>query len=68
MPTLRKRFGTKLKGIRVERKMTQEKFAEMLDMSVDFLSLMERGISAPSFDTLEKIGRKLQTPVAKLFE
>jgi transcriptional regulator with XRE-family HTH domain len=33
--------------------MTQEQFAEALGISVDFLSLVERGINAPSFDTLE---------------
>jgi hypothetical protein len=33
--------------------MTQERFAEALDISVDFLSLIERGISAPSFETLD---------------
>lgn len=32
--------------------MTQERFAEVLDLSVDFLSLIERGKNAPSFETL----------------
>jgi len=47
--------------------MTQERFAEVLNISVDFLSLMERGISAPSFETLERIGKCLRRPVAELF-
>jgi len=47
--------------------MTQERFAEVLNLSVDFLSLMERGISAPSFETLERIARRLRMPVADLF-
>jgi transcriptional regulator with XRE-family HTH domain len=47
--------------------MTQEQFAEALDMSVDFLSLIERGINAPSFETLEKISRRLRVPVSELF-
>jgi transcriptional regulator with XRE-family HTH domain len=47
--------------------MTQERFAELLNISVDFLSLMERGVSAPSFETLEKIAKKLRVPVAHLF-
>jgi transcriptional regulator with XRE-family HTH domain len=53
--------------IRVKRGMTQEQFAEMLDMSVDFLSLIERGISAPSFETMERIAKRLRLPVAELF-
>lgn len=47
--------------------MTQERFAEALDISVDFLSLVERGISAPSFETIEKMSKRLRLPPADLF-
>ena len=47
--------------------MTQERFAEVLDISVDFLSLVERGINAPSFETIEKIAKRLRMPEADLF-
>jgi transcriptional regulator with XRE-family HTH domain len=47
--------------------MTQERFAEALNISVDFLSLVERGISAPSFETLEKVAKRLRMSVANLF-
>jgi transcriptional regulator with XRE-family HTH domain len=47
--------------------MTQERFAETLDISVDFLSLIERGKNAPSFETLDKIAKHLRVPVATLF-
>ena len=53
-----------LRDIRVQRRMTQEQFAEALDISVDFLSLVERGISAPSFETLDKISRRLRIPMS----
>jgi transcriptional regulator with XRE-family HTH domain len=65
--TLRKRFGLRLRDIRAQRGMTQERFAEALNVSVDFLSLMERGISAPSFETLERIAKRLRMPVVDLF-
>ena len=48
MPRLRKRFGQRLKGIRLARNMSQEKFTELLGISVDFLSLIERGINTSS--------------------
>ena len=48
--------------------MTQERFAETLGISVDFLSLIERGINAPSFDTLEQIAKRLRLPVSELFK
>ena len=47
--------------------MTQEQFAERLDLSVDFLSLIERGKNAPSFETLDKIAKSLRVSVAALF-
>jgi transcriptional regulator with XRE-family HTH domain len=66
--TLRKQFGTHLRQIRAQRGMTQERFAETLNLSVDFLSLVERGISAPSFETLERVAKRLKMPVADLFK
>jgi transcriptional regulator with XRE-family HTH domain len=65
--TLRQNFGRRLREIRAQRRMTQERFAEKLGISVDFLSLIERGISAPSFNTLENISKQLRLPVADLF-
>jgi transcriptional regulator with XRE-family HTH domain len=65
--TLRKQFGQRLRQIRVSRRKTQEQFAETLDISVDFLSLMERGRNAPSFETLDKIAKRLRMSVADLF-
>jgi transcriptional regulator with XRE-family HTH domain len=47
--------------------MSQEEFAELLDISVDFLSLIERGINAPSFENLEAFSRQLNIPVSQLF-
>jgi len=48
--------------------MSQEKFAEIVDISVDFLSLIERGVSAPSFETLERMSKRLRMPVDELFD
>ena len=47
--------------------MTQERFAEITGISVDFLSLIERGINAPSFGTIERISKRLKIRVAALF-
>lgn len=48
--------------------MAQERFAELLAISVDFLSLIERGINAPSFGTLERMAKQLRLPVKALFD
>ena len=68
MPPLRKDFGIRLRTIRLERKLSQERFAELLGISVDFLSLIERGVNSPSFETLEQIAHRLRLPVKALFD
>jgi transcriptional regulator with XRE-family HTH domain len=35
---------------------------------VDFLSLIERGINAPSFETIEHMAKRLRVPVMVLFD
>lgn len=47
--------------------MSQEEFAELLEISVDFLSLIERGINAPSFENLEVFATQLGIPPSELF-
>lgn len=67
MVTLRERFGDRLRHIRRSRDLTQEEFAELIGISVDFLSLIERGINAPSFETIDQMALRLQIPVVELF-
>ena len=66
--SLRRQFGIRLKALRLERELTQERFAELVGISVDFLSLIERGINAPSFEVLEQMGKRLDYPVRNLFD
>ena len=68
MASLRREFGKRLRGIRQERQLTQEEFAEIVGISVDFLSLIEWGINAPSFEVLEKMAAGLELPVRDLFD
>jgi transcriptional regulator with XRE-family HTH domain len=67
LSALREKFGNRLKAIRLARSMSQEQFAELLQISVDFLSLIERGINAPSFENLEVFSTQLGIPVHELF-
>jgi transcriptional regulator with XRE-family HTH domain len=48
--------------------MVQEEFAEYLGVSSDFLSAMERGSRAPSFETLELLADRLDMTVSDLFD
>lgn len=66
--TLRKQFGKKLRSIRKRRGMTQQQFAELLDISIDFVSLVERGLNAPSFESIEAFSIILGIPVRDFFD
>jgi len=68
VPSLRDKFGQRLKAIRLHRKMSQEQFAELIGISVDFLSLIERGVNAPSFENLDAFSAQLGIPVSALFD
>ena len=68
MPSLRRDFGHRLKALRLDRKLTQEEFAELVGISVDFLSLIERGVNAPSFEVLEQMADRLDLKVRELFD
>lgn len=68
MASLRREFGKRLRSIRQARQLTQEEFAELVRISVDFLSLIERRINAPSLEVLEKMAAGLEIPVRDLFD
>jgi DNA-binding XRE family transcriptional regulator len=67
MSTLRFRFGRRVRQVRRQQDLTQEQLAEAAGISVEFLSNIERGVNAPSFETLEKLAEVLQVPVQELF-
>jgi transcriptional regulator with XRE-family HTH domain len=68
VPSLREKFGQRLKAIRLARRLSQEQFSELLGISVDFLSLIERGINAPSFENLDAFSVQLKMPLSVLFD
>lgn len=68
MGELRRKFGHRLQYLRKERNLTQEELAERMNLSVDFISNIERGINAPSFDNLEKLSEVLWMSTKDLFD
>ena len=67
VPSLRKLFGKRLRHLRTEKGYNQLYLATLSDLSEDFLSLVERGINAPSFETIEALASALETDVTALF-
>ena len=64
---LQKKLGQRIAGLRRSRKLTQEQLAEAVDCSVEFISLVERGVNAPSVASLEKFAKVLKVEVRDLF-
>jgi len=60
MSDIKIRFGKRLRKFRRNKDLTQEKLAELAGISVDFVSLIERGLSSPSFDTIQKLADILE--------
>ena len=48
-------FGHRLHALRTEHHLTQEKLAEKIDVSFQFIGLLERGQRVPSIDTILKL-------------
>jgi transcriptional regulator with XRE-family HTH domain len=64
---LQKKLGQRIASLRKGRKLTQEQLAEALGCSVEFVSLVERGVNAPSVAGLEKFAKILKVEVRELF-
>lgn len=53
-------FPIVLKRIRSERKVSQEKLAELSGLDRTYISLLERGLRQPTLGTIFKISKSLE--------
>lgn len=61
-------LGKNIKYYRKQQKLTQEQLAENLELSVGFISQIERGITKMSLDTLIEICDSLDCSAGELLE
>jgi transcriptional regulator with XRE-family HTH domain len=61
-------LGRNIKGLRTRRGLTQAVLAEKADISVIFLSSVERGTKYPMPDILARIAKALEVEVFELFK
>jgi len=64
---LQQKLGRHIADLRRARKLTQAQLAERVCCSVKFISLVERGVNAPSVAGLEKFAKALEVEVRELF-
>ena len=60
------KIGLKIVLERTKRKLSQEKLAELSDLSKTALGAIERGTSSPSIDTLDRIASALEIELSEL--
>lgn len=63
-----RKLGERLREQRRSRGLTQEALAEALDLSVAYVSLIERGGRNPPYTTVVAIARALGVPVSRIVD
>jgi transcriptional regulator with XRE-family HTH domain len=59
-------IGRRIKGLRRQAGLSQRAFAEVLNSSVQWVSLLERGRQNLTVHTLVRVANKLKVPTAEL--
>ena len=68
MTNLTKQLGERIKKIRKTARLTQDRLAERTNLSVEYISRLERGIAQPSFKTLAIIAEVLNVTIKDFFD
>ena len=64
---LRNLIGKKVKALRLERGLSQEKLAECVDMSREHISCIERGKNLASTETLYHLAKYFEIDIRDFF-
>ena len=67
MADLRHQVGSLIRHHRKRVGLTQSELAARTGRSVEMINRIERGVAAPSFETLEKFSKVLKTPIRDFF-
>ena len=62
------KFGKRLKALRLDHNLTQLELAEILDMSPNFIGMIERSERNTTVENVFKIARALNVKPSNLFE
>ncbi len=63
-----KQLGKRIAELRRARGLSQEQLAAKARYSTEFISLVERGLNAPSVAGLARIAKALKVDIKQLFE
>jgi len=65
---IKQKVGQQIRRLRARQGLTQEDLAAAIDRSVDAVSNLERGVSLPGFETLDRLASRLGVPIRDFFE
>jgi transcriptional regulator with XRE-family HTH domain len=65
---LQKQLGQRIADLRRARNLTQVQLARKVGYSVEFISLVERGVNGPSIAGVERLADALNVNVRELFK
>lgn len=61
-------FGARLKELRLEKNLTQQELAEKINLSTNFIGMVERGERNTSVDKIFKLSKALNVSLAEFFK
>lgn len=61
-------IGMKIKKLRTEKNITLKELSKKSDLSIGFLSQLERGLTSIAIDSLEKLAIILEVPLTHFFD
>ena len=65
---MKKLFGKRLRELRIQKKFTQEKLAELIGIKPENYCRIENGLSFPKPENIEKISKILNIEISDLFQ
>lgn len=68
MKSVRRRFGERIRLLRIDTGMSQEAFAEKCGFARTYMSRIETGGANPSLDALQTLATALETSLGDLFK
>jgi len=68
MSSIEKQIGAQLARVRRERGLTQSELAELINVTTETISRLERGVSIPSLKTIENVGNALNIHLRDIFD
>lgn len=67
-PAVLRPLGAQLRRLRLERKLSQERLAELAGLNYKYIGRIELAKADPGADVLVRLARALSLPVGELFE